>query len=434
MNGLAGLEWNAIVVWTVVVGAVSGATCALLGCYLVLRRMSMLGDAISHAVLPGVALAYLATGSLGGWPTLAGATALGAMTTMLTQALHRRGRLAEDSSMGVVFTSLFALGVLLIARGAGSAHLDVDCVLYGLIETTALDTTFILGVEIPRALLTMGPALLLTLLFIALFWKELKIVSFDPALADAMGFRSGLVHYLLMAMVACATVASFEAVGSILVIAMLIVPGATAHLLTDRLSRMLVLAAGVAAASAVVGYWGAAAWNTSLAGMMAATTGGFFALAATFSPRHGIAVKAARNAALSIRIVSEDILAGLYRVEERVGRRGVFSELPTTAGIGPWTRWAGVRTLRRRAWIVPGSGGTAALTEQGRVEAERLVRAHRLWESFLGENFELPPDRLHEAAHRMEHYLGPELQAEIAAELKDASVDPHGQAIPEGPP
>lgn len=426
------LEWNAIAAWTVAVGIASSASCAILGCYLVLRRMSLLGDAISHSVLPGIAVAFLLTGSLGGWPMLVGAMALGALTTMLTELLHRKGRLAEDSSMGAVFTTLFAVGVVVIARAARNAHIDADCVLYGLIETVALDTTSVAGFEVPRAMLTVFPVLLLTIAFVALFWKELKIVSFDPALATAMGIRASVVHYLLMAMVAGVTVASFEAVGSILVIAMLIVPGATAHLLTDRLGRMMVLAALVAALSAVGGYWGAVALNTSLAGTMAVAAGVQLSLAAVLAPRHGIVTKLLRNAALSIRIVSEDLLAGLYREEERAGRAGGYATLPTLAGTGRIARWVGERSLRRRSLIAAGGGGTIALTDSGRREAEQLVRSHRLWESYLGENFELPADHLHEAAHRMEHYIGPELQKELAAELKDSSRDPHGRAIPGG--
>src|SRR5262245_19942022 len=200
------LEANSLAVWTVAVGILCNVPCAILGCYLVLRRMSLLGDAISHAVLPGLAVAFLITGSLSGWGLAIGAAVLGVLTAYLTQAVHKLADVAEDASMGVVFTSLFAIGVILITRVASHVDLDPGCVLYGLLEFVSLDTVPMFGREVPRAVQTLGPSLVVTVAFVLLFWKELKIVSFDPALAGAMGYRVGLIHYVLMAMVACVTV------------------------------------------------------------------------------------------------------------------------------------------------------------------------------------------------------------------------------------
>lgn len=428
MLGLSETEWL-IAGWTIAVGALTSASCAVVGCYLVLRRMSMLGDAISHSVLPGLALAFLLSGVIGGWPALLGAMVLGVLTTILTEYLRDRGSLPEDSSMGVVFTSFFAIGVILITRAASDAHIDVDCVLYGLIEGVALDRVEIVGWEVPRTMLTAAPMLAVTVAFVALFWKELKIVSFDPALATAMGYRASIVHYLLMAIVAGVTVASFEAVGSILVIAMLIVPAATAHMLTDRLVRMIGIAVVVAVISSAGGYAWAFAWNTSVAGMMAVVAGIQFALAVLFSPRHGVLSKIIRNAALMFRIVAEDVLAYLYRQEEQGGNR-IGEPLMHMAGTSAGMAWLARTWLQYRQWITKSTSGELVLTDAGRARAAKLVRFHRLWEAYMGENFDIPTDHLHAAAERMEHFIGPELSEELLNELAQSDRDPHGRPIP----
>lgn len=409
----------------VLVGAVCSVSCALLGCYLVLRRMSLMGDAISHAVLPGIALAFLLTGQINGWPIILGAMALGILTTFLTQAIHSLGNVPEDSSMGVVFTSLFALGVLLISNI--HADLDPGCVLYGLIEFTALDTFPLLGLELPRALLTMVPVLLLTGAFLFVFRKELALTSFDPELATAMGLSAGVMHYLLMAMVAGVTVASFEAVGAILVVAMLIVPAATAQLLSDRLWTMKLCAVGVALLSSVLGYAGAAWWNTSVAGMMAVAAGLQFALAVFFAPRHGLVSKYVRNLRLSLRIAAEDVLGVLYRREEAGQGALAVAEARKVAG---WLAWVALPRLRQLGEVQHGPGGTLELTEAGRHRARFLVRSHRLWETYLHRDGALPLDHLHDPAERMEHYIDPPLQEALAEQLENPRVDPHGQKIP----
>jgi manganese/zinc/iron transport system permease protein len=228
-----------------------------------------------------------------------------------------------------------------------------------------------------------------------------------------------------MGLVAGVTVASFEAVGSILVVAMLIVPAATAQLLTDRLRWMLLWAALVAAISAVVGYAADAYLNTNMAGMMAVVAGLQFLMAVLLSPRHGILARAVRNARLSLRIIAEDLLGYLYRQEEAAA--GAVEVRPRQGGrlgwlVLPWLRWTQkVRSV---------GAGRFELTPAGRKEAQQIVRAHRLWEAYLEEKLALPPDHLHEPAARMEHYLGPTLQGELAAQLGRPDLDPHGKAIP----
>ncbi|OTA42134.1 MAG: iron ABC transporter, partial [Symbiobacterium thermophilum] len=225
----------------VAVGALVAGSAGLVGSFLVLRRMTMLGDAISHAVLPGIALGFLLTGSRAAPVMLVAAALFGLLTAYLVQALQRAG-VQEDAGMGVTFTAFFSLGVVLISAFAGRVHLDLDHVLYGEIAFAPWDLWVVGGRSLgPRALWTMGTVFLIDLVAITLFFKELKICSFDPETAAVQGVNVRAFHYLLMTLVSLTTVGAFDAVGAILVVAMLVLPGATAYLLTHRLETMLAL-------------------------------------------------------------------------------------------------------------------------------------------------------------------------------------------------
>ncbi|MBL4699967.1 MAG: metal ABC transporter permease, partial [Phycisphaeraceae bacterium] len=217
--------------WIIVAALLSALSCALLGNFLVLRRMSMMGDAISHAVLPGLAAAFLITGSRDSFTMFIGAAIVGVLTAVLTEWIHSLGKVEHSASMGVVFTSLFALGLVLIVQAADHVDLDAQCVLYGAIELIPSFDPF----EIPQAVITLSLVFGIVLTFVLVFYKELKITAFDPQLATTLGINATFMHYLLMSLIAMTTVACFESVGSILVIAMLIVPAASAFLLTERL-------------------------------------------------------------------------------------------------------------------------------------------------------------------------------------------------------
>ena len=275
--------------WIVIIGSLVAGSSSLLGCFLVLRRLSMLGDAISHAVLPGIVVAFMITSSRNTLPMLIGAGALGLLTVFLTDMLSRHGKLQSDAAMGVTFTWLFAIGVVLVTRFTAHVDLDVDCVLYGEILSAPFNTWEWHGYNMgPRAAWLVGSAFCANLLFVLLGFKQLKVCAFDAGLAASMGIRVVLWHYLLMGFVSLTTVASFESVGAILVVAMLIVPANTAYLLTDRLPRMLTLSVALGITSAAGGYWLAALLDGSIAGAMAVVSGAQFILAMMLSPRHGL--------------------------------------------------------------------------------------------------------------------------------------------------
>lgn len=438
---LATLEWTQLDTWIVVVGVLAATSCALLGNFLVLRKMSMMGDAISHAVLPGLAIAFLLTQSRESFPMFIGAAIAGILTAAFIQWVHTFGKVEQGASMGVVFTVLFAVGLLLIVRAADSVDLDPGCVLYGAIELVPLDAREVFGFELPRAAFTLGAVLLLNALVVVLLYKELRISSFDPALATAVGVNSTLMHYLLMTLVAITTVAAFESVGSILVIAMLIVPAATAHLLADRLHTMIFLSLVVAALSAVFGHLtaitvpealGFGPISTNTAGMMAVVAGLLFTAAFLAAPRHGLLSKLAHRWALSLQIVREDALGLLYRLEERqaAASSALVSELLHTArGVGATLSRLALLTLRRGGQIVR-HGDDYRLTPVGRERARHLVRSHRLWESYLQKHMQVPAGHVHYAAEQLEHITDAAMQERLAAQTDRPQRDPHGRPIP----
>lgn len=283
----------------------SALACTLLGNFLLLRKLSLMGDAISHSVLPGIVIAFLITGSRASLPVFIGALIAGLVTALLVQLVQRYGRLDSSTSMGVVFSIMFALGVLLIEQAsARSVDLDADCLLHGQLETIfwfppqnlAEFFTFNTISLIPNELSASALVLAITIFFVWFLFKELKLVTFDPALASALGFNAQFLHYLMMLMVALAVVASFSAVGSILVIAMIIVPPATARLLTDRLVTQLVLSSVVTFIAVILGYLIAAfgpqllgySHSISAAGMIAVVAGIQLALAIALAPRYGL--------------------------------------------------------------------------------------------------------------------------------------------------
>lgn len=277
--------------WIILTGSLVGITSGITGCFLILRKMAMLADAISHTVLLGIVGAYLVSSSLEGIYMFIGALVVGLLTAFFVQLLHSSG-VQSDAAIGVVFTSLFALGVILVSLYAGKIHLDVDHALMGEIAFVPWDTFVFAGMELgPKAVWMLATVLTINIALIVFFYKELKICAFDPEMAAAIGIPVMFMHYLLMGMLSITTVASFDSVGAILVVAMLIAPGASAYLLTDRLSVMLVLSAVIGVASAVLGYYFAYFYNVSISGSMAMMAGVLFVLTFFLSPKHGIVMK-----------------------------------------------------------------------------------------------------------------------------------------------
>ena len=268
------------------IAVIVSAACALPGVFLVLRKMSMMSDSITHTILLGIVLAFFLTEDLSSPLLIAGAALMGVATVWLTETLMNTRLMSEDSAVGIVFPLLFSIAIILITRYAGSVHLDTDSVLLGELAFAPFDRLVVFGVDIgAKAIYTSGALLLINVILITMFYKELKIVTFDPMLASLLGFSPGLVHYGLMTLVSLTAVGAFEAVGSVLVVAFMIGPPLTAYLLTDDLKKMLLLSAGFGALSGILGYHAALLPDVSIAGSMAVTTGLIFAVVFIFAPK-----------------------------------------------------------------------------------------------------------------------------------------------------
>ncbi|QJC53306.1 metal ABC transporter permease [Paenibacillus albicereus] len=285
--------------WILLTGSLAAVSCAILGCFLILRRMALIGDAISHSVLPGIVIAYMVSGSRGSILMLVAAAIMGLLCVFLIQWFNQRG-IQSDASIGVVFTALFAIGVVLVSLNARQVDLDLDCVLYGEIAYSAWNTLQIGGVDLgPRSVWLLGGTLLLVLAVIGLFYKQFKLCAFDPMLAAAIGIPAALFHYVLMGLVSVATVSSFESVGAILVVGLLVIPPSAAYLLTDRLGVMIGLSALIGIASTVLGYALAVRLDASIAGCIIVAAGALFAASFLLSPKHGLLSAKLRRSRLS---------------------------------------------------------------------------------------------------------------------------------------
>lgn len=279
------------------IAIVTAVACALPGVYLVLRRMTLMSDAISHAILPGIVLAFFLTESLSSPLLILAAAGTGVLTVVFVELLQRTKLVKEDAAIGLTFPALFSIGVILISRFAGNVHLDMDAVLLGELAYAPLNRLEIASYDLgPVSLYVMGGILVLNLVFILLFYKELKLATFDASLAATLGFAPALIHYGLMTLVSVTIVGAFDAVGSILVVALIAGPPATAYLMTDRLSRMLILSAVIGSVNAVSGYWLAHLFDVSIAGAIATMTLLVFGLIFLCVPNRGLIAIARRHA------------------------------------------------------------------------------------------------------------------------------------------
>jgi manganese/zinc/iron transport system permease protein len=261
---------------TIGTGALVAVCCSLLGCFLILRKMVMVGDAISHSVLPGIVLAYLVTTTRNIIPMMIGAAVLGVLTTVIIQFFIKKARVQRDASIGVTFTWLFAVGVLMISiYTGGDVDIDQDCILFGEIGYVYLEKVYIDGDLLigTRSILTLFPLFLIVLGFVIWGYKGFAITSFNPEYASALGMSAGKWNYMLMGLVSITTVFSFESVGAILVVGLLTIPPATAYLLTDRLKTMLWLSSVIGIVSVIIGYYGALWLNSSISGGMVVASG-----------------------------------------------------------------------------------------------------------------------------------------------------------------
>jgi manganese/zinc/iron transport system permease protein len=359
------------------IAAVVAVACALPGVFLVLRRMALLSDAISHAILMGIVIAFFVVRDLASPFLVVAATLTGVLTVVLVELLHRTRLVREDAATGLVFPVMFSVGVILISRYAGDIHLDTDAVLLGELAFAPFDRFVVFGQDIgPVTFYLMAGILLLNLVFILIFYKELKLATFDAGLAAALSFSPTLIHYALMTLVSITAVGAFDAVGSILVVALMIAPPAAAYLLTDRLSLMILWAAILAIAGSIGGYWVAHIFDASIAGSMASMSGVLFGAVYLVAPHRGLIALARRRVRQKWEF-AQTMLAIHLMNHESTARASEESRLAT---LHEHLRWEPdfVHGVVRRAEIreiIVRKGECLALTDRGRTLArEAMVR------------------------------------------------------------
>lgn len=263
--------------------------CAIPGTFLVLRKMAMISDAISHSILPGIVVGFFITQDLNSPLLILLAAITGVITVVLVEYIQKTGLVKEDTAIGLVFPVLFSIGVLMIAKKANDVHLDIDAVLVGELALAPFDRLLISGIDVgPKSLWIIGAILIFTIILLIAFFKELKLSTFDKGLAASLGFSPAIIHYGLMTVSSVTTVGAFDAVGAILVVALMIAPAATAYLLTTDLKKMLLLSILFGVFSAISGYWLAHGLDASIAGSITTMLGLLFLMVYLFAPSKGV--------------------------------------------------------------------------------------------------------------------------------------------------
>jgi ABC-type Mn2+/Zn2+ transport system permease subunit/Mn-dependent DtxR family transcriptional regulator len=394
-----------------------GVMCGILGCFIVLRNMSLIGDALSHAVLPGVVIAFVLVG-YSAFGFFVGSVVAGLLSAIAITWIQQNVRTKNDAAIGIVFTAMFSIGVMGISwlSHKQGVHLDLKDFLFG----------NVLGVGDQDLWLT--AAVTLTVVSsVIIFYRYLFVTTFQSVIAKTMGINVQMVHYLLMLMLSFAVVASLQTVGVILVVAMLITPASTALLLSDRLQKVLIIAALIGASTAVLGFFVAVVMDTTPGPAMTVLATLFYLIAVLFSPRKGLFFKYLRKRKLKVRIQMEDILKQSLKLYENNNLS--FDNLKNNIGFDLNILKNHLKTLENGGFIHQ-KNGNLMLTTEGVSIATRLVRAHRLWESYLATNVGLTGEQVHDDAEHFEHILTDDLLDEIDEKLGFPELDPHGEPIP----
>jgi ABC-type Mn2+/Zn2+ transport system permease subunit/Mn-dependent DtxR family transcriptional regulator len=376
--------------------------------------MALIGDAISHAVLPGVVVAFLlvSTGITG---LFIGALVAGILTAVGINLVSRLSRVKEDAAVGIVFTAMFALGVILISWLPAGTHFDLKCFLFG--DPLAVRTTDLISIAI------IVPTVIGTVFFL---FRPLKLMSFDPVMASTMGFNVTVLHYVLMILLSGTVVAALRSVGVIMAVAMLITPAAVGYQLTNRLQSMIAIAASTGAASALLGMFLAFQVDCPPGPAMVLVATLLFVAAMILAPERGVLAERRRRRRVREHIVEEDVLKALIR-QFKDGEAAAADLVRVLQNVAATAVSRAIERLARGGYLLR-ERGLCVLTPSGRERAVSLVRAHRIWETYLAEQNISDPE-LHEMAERLEH--AHEVAGELSAALGHPTVDPHGEPIPQ---
>jgi len=406
-------EWA---IRALIASSIVGITCGLLGSFIVLRNMALIGDALAHAILPGVVFAFYIVG-LSTLSIFIGSVIAGLITAIVITWIQGNVNTKNDAAIGIVFTTMFAIGVVGISainRSPG-VHLDLKDFLFGTI----------MGINNEDIYLLIGIGIYVVI-SVAVFYRYLFVSTFQPVIAETMGISVRLIHYFLMLLLSFVIVASLRAVGIILVVAMLITPASTALLLSDKLNKVVMISALIGFGSAVTGMFLAIQFNTTPGPMMAIMAASFYILAVFLSPQKGLIFKSIRNRNLRNKIHLEDTLKQAFRLQQKGNL--TFKNLQEQLGYNTNLLRKNLNKMSRNNIL--DLKPSLSLTQDGKNMANKLIRAHRLWETYLVTEMGLSAEQIHEDAEKYEHLLTDDMLDEVDAKLGFPKEDPHGSPIP----
>ena len=405
-----------------IVGTLVSIVCSVVGCFIVLRRMSFLADAIAHSMLAGVIAGYLLMKLVFGREAdlagmLIGAILAGVVTVALIGFVTRVSRIKQDTAIGIMYTGIFAVGAFAISLKSigGLIHIDIYHFIVGSVLSVSNAELWLIAIVASFVISA-----------VILFFRPLQVTSFDPVMAASIGVPVLAVEYLLTACTSLVVVSGVRVAGVILVVALIITPAATAYLLTDRLSRMLIVSSVIAAVGYWIGFWLSIVLGASPGASIVVTMSLIFMCSLVLAPKYGLLADWLRQVRQIPQELKEDVLGVIWRSEDkRIEIKKLLQSRPD-----PDAKLKRTVSMLMRQDFLDESSGVVSLTDKGHREAMRLVRAHRLWETYLTKT-KTPESEIHAKAHRLEHISDESIVDYLDDKLGHPLIDPHGSEIPE---
>ncbi len=410
----------------VVIGTmILGATAAMVGTFSFLRKRALVGDAIAHSILPGVCLSFLISGEKDPLWLILGAIISGWVSLLMIDGISRTTKLKNDTAIGIVLSVFFGAGILLmtmIQHSGNAAQAGLDKFLFGKAASLTQDDIMVFS----------GIGIALIVIVLALY-KEFKLVSFNPDYAKVIGLPVKFLEFLLATITILAVAVGIQAVGVVLMAALLITPASGARYWTDRLGKMIIIASLFGAVSGFIG-----SYISYIAPSM--PTGPWVVMALSvlaigsiwFAPKRGVFSKLKLSWQNRDKILTENILKLFYHLGEDEGdfeKPRSFKQLLTSERFKELELTKGLKMLKKNN-LLRKKGETWFITRSGFKEASRIVRLHRLWELYLNQRLKLEPDHVHNDAEAIEHIITPEIESLLEKELDRPTIDPHRSKIP----
>ncbi len=398
---------------------------SVVGCFTFVKKKALLGDVVAHAVLPGICISFIISGTKDPFLLILGAFVTGWLSILVMDVIIQKSKLKEDTATGLALSVFFGIGILLmtyIQHSGNASQSGLDTFLFG--KAAAL-----VGKDLMAFSIVAGIVLVVAFLF----YKEFKFISFDPVMAKAQGLPVRRLELLLTSITVLAVVTGIQAVGVVLMAAMLITPAAAARFWTHRFSTMIVLASVLAALSGVSGAYISYAVPSMPTGPWIVMIISIIALFSIFfAPKKGIANRVFKRAKIQRQLLEENLLKAFYKLTEQSGKRKFsLAELQKEQGYDLPILTAGLKKLKFHGFAQR-SNDQWELTNEGFEKGKRVVRLHRLWELYLTKYLRIAPDHVHEDAETVEHVITPELEARLEKLLDYPELDPHGEDIPKG--